>query len=122
MKELSFSDGSSFESFFPESASALSDEAGVSDGFSASSAGCYQTRIRKLEVGIFCGILYYSLGLDCSIHHKTIRRFDLKNNMLSFKSQIIYEFSRNNRWNRTFGLYSVGGKTNYPLFQANKTW
>ena len=42
--------------------------------------------------------------------------------MFSFISQIIYEFSRNNHWNRTFGLYSVGGKTNYPLFQTDKVW
>ena len=73
-------------------------------------------------MGNFCGFLYYGLGLDSGIHRKTIRRFDLKNIMFSFISQIIYEFSRNNRWNRTFGLYSVGGKTNYPLFQANKAW
>ena len=73
-------------------------------------------------MGIFCGFLYYGLSLDCSIHRKTIRRFDLKNIIFSFKSRIIYEFSRNNRWNRSFGLYRVDSKTNHPLFQANKAW
>ena len=73
-------------------------------------------------MGIFCGFLNYGLGLDCSIHRKTIRCFDLKNIIFSFNSRIIYEFSRNNRWNRSFVLYSVDCKTDYPLFQANKAW
>ena len=46
-------------------------------------------------MGNFCSFLYYGLGLDCSIHHKTIRCFDLKNIIFSFKSRIIYELSRN---------------------------
>ena len=73
-------------------------------------------------MGNFCGFLYYGLGLDSGIHRKTIRRFDVKNIMFSFKSRIIYEFSRNYRWNRSFGLYRMDSKTNYPLFQANKAW
>ena len=30
--------------------------------------GSYQTGIRKLEMGAFCSLLYYSIGMDCVIY------------------------------------------------------